>query len=99
MDIIAELTNQCTKNAKLEDKFYLKSDKIAAGIGVFVTELSFKLNGSHDRGAKSKCRYCLKKLEAAGKVVSKPTPGGATRWWVVGLAEKLIKTKCYYNAW
>ena len=33
------------------------------------------------------CRDRLKRLERAGVLISKPTPGGLTRWWPVGFAD------------
>ena len=33
------------------------------------------------------CRDQLKKLERDGVLISRPTPGGLTRWWPVGFAD------------
>ncbi len=67
------------------DEYYLqRGDATCAQIGALTVQVS-----RHSRFTTQATRYRLKKLLAAGKLIEKKTAGGITRWWPVGLAEKL----------
>ena len=50
--------------------------------------MNTRMNGSNiARLTIRQCRERLKKLERNGVLISRPTPGGLTRWWPVGFAD------------
>lgn len=91
MKVIDILKRQCINNVtKLSFDFcdyYLKQgDKGAVELGVFINSVANELDKTIPQ-----TRHTLNKLVEKGLVTKQSNPGGRTRYWPNGLAQKLVK--------
>ena len=89
MNLLKALKEECRISAKDAYDGYLAKDEYMVNSGAFVRQVAKRLSDDHYTISMEKCRYHLKKLEKQGIVVSKPSPGGCTRWWPVGFLDEL----------
>lgn len=90
-ELIDVLTSMCKQEVDKQKEFAMKyyvshGDAIATNIGALTPNIAARYGRSLNR-----TRIHLQRLEEKGKVLSKKTPGGCTRWWPVGLADQLEK--------
>ena len=84
MNVLKALKIECDKSLKHYDTSHCINDQGYLSYGAFNTDIARQLSDDHHTISKQKCRYHLKILEKNGKVISRPCPGGLTRWWPVG---------------
>jgi len=87
-EVLSALKAACVLSSKDCYYGYRKKDENMVHIGAFTNSVAEKI--SSPPLPLNKCRHQLKKLEREGVVVSKPTPGGCTRWWPVGFLKEII---------